>query len=556
MKKALKTRVTKILDKEYSKHPHWKGFIFWWLSAHGYDHELQPNTVKFTDGKKDGGIDAIAWPLPNQTLDHVLVIQSKFYGQSPTIKDIERFEEAIVAIHGSPKQFNEWLGTCRPELHSDYESLRRFRKRNRYVLITPAKLNSSEAYRCRKNEIEIHDADAIDKLERDHREGKTPRMEEIRINGTTKQKCIASCKGTKVWIFTAPVREFGRAYSKYKDDLFAGNIRYALQGKTAKRVREGIDETLEKNPHEFVFSHNGITISGDGIRRKGTTIWLKSASIVNGAQTVSYLGSPNVLPKLSHNTAQVLVKFVQADKPELLNEIESKVACRSNNQNKVDPSDLMTELPDLVSLQRYFRRHGFHLERKKGERKLTYGQSCITKERLCQVLASVTTPQGAVKAKSKQKLFADQALDLFADFDRTEKARAEALAWARVDEVFWETINGFAVRKYKKRAQMAQFASLRVFHQALLSAKLKPKLLQTMIRWHPAADHQDIDNIRHFLVKSCKAVIKSLLATSRHAKKNEPAFYKALQDVKPAVKSASYHARSKIRNYYLNILGF
>jgi len=109
MKKALKTRVTKILDKEYSKHPHWKGFVFWWLSAHGFDHELQPNTVKFPDGKKDGGIDAVAWPLPNQTLDHVLVIQSKFYGKSPTIKDIQRFEEAIGAIQGSPTQFNPHL---------------------------------------------------------------------------------------------------------------------------------------------------------------------------------------------------------------------------------------------------------------------------------------------------------------------------------------------------------------------------------------------------------------------------------------------------------------
>ena len=77
-----------------------------------------------------------------------------------------------------------------------------------------------------------------------------------------------------------------------------------------------------------------------------------------------------------------------------------------------------------------------------------------------------------------------------------------------------------------------------------------------MIRWHPAADDQDIDNIRYFLVKSCKAVLKTLLATSRHAKKNEPAFYKALQNVKSAVKSASYHAHSKIRSYYLNILGF
>jgi hypothetical protein len=446
------------------------------------------------------------------------------------------------------------LDTCRPDLHTSYENLRESRNRNRYILISPARIDPYYAYKLSNHRIETQDAVALDKLERNHSQGKTPRLDEIRIKGTSQHKCIATGNGTRVWLFTAPVREFGRAFKKHKEALFAGNIRYALRSQTATRVREGMYETLQDSPHEFVFSHNGITISGDGIRRSGKTVTLKSASIVNGAQTVSYLGSPRVLPLLNHNLARVLVKFVQADKPGLLNEIETKVACRSNNQNKVDPSDLMTELPTLVSLQRYFRRHGFHLERKKGEPKLYFGQSSISKERLCQVLAAVSTQDGAVKAKSKQKLFQTHAPDLFAHYDTTEKSRAEALAWARVDEAFCDTINQLAVRKRKKRAQIAEFASLRVFQRALQTAHLMPKFLKTMVRWHPAADFTDIETIKYFLQKSCKAVLSALLRQSAHAKKNEPAFYKALNTVKPAIKSAVYYSRPKVREYYRRIL--
>ena len=60
--------------------------------------------------------------------------------------------------------------------------------------------------------------------------------------------------------------------------------------------------------------------------------------------------------------------------------------------------------------------------------------------------------------------------------------------------------------------------------------------------------------IRYFIEKSCKAIILALLQQSAHDKKNEPAFYKALNTVKPAIKSAAYRARPKIRQYYKDLL--
>lgn len=361
----LKKKIGLILKKEYVGEPRWKAFIYWWLSANGYDYDLRRASVNFTDGQHDGGIDAIAWPLESQSRSETLVIQSKYYDQSPSRKDSERFEEAVAALQGSYDEFQTWLDTCRDDLHGTYRKLREVRNRHRYVFIAPCQIDSGLKRYLREQQIEVHDVDTLASLEQNFCEGRTPRMDEIRISGATKPQRIADENGIRVWIFTVPARELGLAYERHNDVLFAGNIRYALSGQTARRVRTGMLDTLQNAPHEFVFSHNGITILGDGLHRRGSRVVMRSATIVNGAQTVSYLGSPLVMKYLSDNPARLIVKYVEVANAGLLNDIESKVAFRSNNQNKVDPSDLMIGLRSLVSLQRYFRRQGVHLERKK-----------------------------------------------------------------------------------------------------------------------------------------------------------------------------------------------
>jgi hypothetical protein len=277
---------------------------------------------------------------------------------------------------------------------------------------------------------------------------------------------------------------------------------------------------------------------------------MRSATIVNGAQTVSYLGNPNVMKHLARSSARVIVKFVEVDNAEILNDIESKVAFRSNNQNKVDPSDLMIELPSLVSLQRYFRRQGVHLERKKGEQKLRFGELGIPKERLAQVLAAVASAQGAVKGKRKQELFEDSAHGLFSDYDASEKTRAEAVAWTRVDSAFRDAIYQMGQQKRRKRGQLAELASLTVFHRILRVTGYKSGFMNAMSRW----DYHRPE-LEPFLEKSFKAIISSLLQCSSQHKKNEPAFYKALESVKPAVDSAVWRSRAKVRKFYRAYLG-
>lgn len=544
---ALIDTIRGILRKEYAGQPHWKGFVFWWLSTLGYTYNPDDSRVQFVDGNRDGGIDAIAWPLTDRAKETVFVVQSKFYAASPTGKDLRKFMQAVDAIRGDRDEFRDWLDTCRPELHPIYRKVREARDRCRFVLVAPARIDPSMRRKLLWKDIEIHDSMALATLERSFSQGRTPRLDEITLKGASRPIRVSETSQTTMWVFTVPAHQLGIAFERYGDVLFAGNIRYALRGGTAKRVRHGIDETLRNASHELVFSHNGITISGNRIRRSGNVVTMDSASIVNGAQTVSYFGLPRMMRLLEDNPARIMVKFVQVDNSEHLDDIEAKVAYRSNNQNKVDPSDLMIGLVPLVSLQRHFRRNGIHLERKKGEAKIL-GQHRIPKERLAQVLAAIESPELAVLGKRKQELFEQRAEKIFRDFDATEDSRAEAVAWTRIDAVMNWSASQFSNLARRKRAQLARLASLTAFHKAIRGANIKTAFMRRMNRWE---DNQY--DLEWFLERSFKAVFSTLLSRSAKDRRNEPAFYKSVLSVSPAVRLSAKRVAPKIRKFFRSL---
>lgn len=541
---ALIDKIRATVRKEYPESPNWKGFIYWWLSTLGYNYDVRDARVEFVDGHRDGGIDVIAWPLTDRARETVFVVQSKFFAASPTPADLDRFLAAHKAIYGSRAEFLDWLDTCRVELQPVYRRLRDARDRCQFRILTPAHITDKIRRRCERKGIEVHDRAVLTALEKSYSQGRTPRLDEIVLKGASRPVRISQTKQAATWIFTVLAHQLGAVFERHGDVLFAGNVRYALRGGNARRVRNGIDETLRNSADELVFSHNGITISGSRILRHGSVIRMESASIVNGAQTVSYFGLPRVMRLLEDNPARVMVKFVQVGEPGNLDDIEAKVAYRSNNQNKVDPSDLMIGLVPLVSLQRFFKRKGVHLERKKGEQKI-YGQRRVPKERLAQILGAIQSAELAVLGKSKQELFEKRAEGLFNEFDSTDESRSEALAWTRIDGMMNWSANQFGSRARRKRAQLARLTSLTTFHQAIRRANIKTKLLKRMDRW----DENQYE-LEWFLEKSFRAVFSALLSVSAKDRKNEPAFYKSLESVAPAVKRAARVVAPKIRRYF------
>ena len=100
-------------------------------------------------------------------------------------------------------------------------------------------------------------------------------------------------------------------------------------------------------------------------------------------------------------------------------------------------------------------------------------------------------------------------------------------------------------KKRRKRAQLAEFGVFDGLQQRHSGNWFENGFLRAMARRDSNNYHTE-----EFLEKSCRAVVFALLRCSSQDKKNEPAFYKALKSVKPAIDSAAWHSRRNVRYYY------
>jgi hypothetical protein len=161
MKKKLSDIIMPALKQEFPQSPLWKAFAQWWLLTKGLDSSGSAKENFIVDGSKDGGFDVIAWPMPGFNEKDIHVIQSKYYKSMPNLKNLGRFIEAINAVRGPRKIFNEWLDTVSLNLRTAYEKLREQRKHARFILITTAKLHKNHIKHLEQKGIEVHDRDRI-----------------------------------------------------------------------------------------------------------------------------------------------------------------------------------------------------------------------------------------------------------------------------------------------------------------------------------------------------------------------------------------------------------
>ena len=93
-------------------------------------------------------------------------------------------------------------------MHSHYRRLREDRRRHRYILIAPCRFDGAAKRSLRRNRIEVQDVDVLCNLERNYTQGRTPRLDEIRISGATRPQRIAEADGTPTGL-TGYLRERG-----------------------------------------------------------------------------------------------------------------------------------------------------------------------------------------------------------------------------------------------------------------------------------------------------------------------------------------------------------
>ncbi len=138
----------------------------------------------------------------------------------------------------------------------------------------------------------------------------------------------------------------------YGKRLLSSNIRHSL-GPT--EVNTQIRQTAEDVPDRFWYFNNGITVIAEdtvqapaaGSTRDAGVFSLRGASIVNGAQTVSTLGS--ILDEANLGKVRVSIRVVLlSHAPE---NFGGEVARANNLQNRIEPRDFVAQDPQQHRLR-------------------------------------------------------------------------------------------------------------------------------------------------------------------------------------------------------------
>lgn len=212
------------------------------------------------------------------------------------------------------------------------------------------------------------------------------------------------------WVLSAPGNDIANMYIKVGKRIFAKNIRGNL-GDTD--INESIKYTIKKEPSNFWYYNNGITIVCSEARRQAESgedvLIIEDAQIINGQQTTITLSKED-----SHKT-NLLVKIIKI--PEEYNErhdydkLINSIVRATNWQNYIYPSDLVSNDDIQIYLEKKLRQLEYQYIRKrmsKSEARSHYGQGYwqIRKEEFAQAVASCIYDPAIIK-KGKEILFED-----------------------------------------------------------------------------------------------------------------------------------------------------
>lgn len=142
--------------------------------------------------------------------------------------------------------------------------------------------------------------------------------------------------------------------------LFEANIR-DYQGNI--EVNRSIRKTLEEQAEvDFWWLNNGLTIVADSLTRDmGNCVTLVNPRIVNGLQTSYEIKRYCEGHAGQADNRRVLVKCIASDDPE----IRSQIIAATNKQSSIPPAFLRSLGTIHLQIERYYRNHGLHYDRRK-----------------------------------------------------------------------------------------------------------------------------------------------------------------------------------------------
>jgi len=149
-------------------------------------------------------------------------------------------------------------------------------------------------------------------------------------------------------------------YERYGSRLLEQNVRSFLQ--FTGKINKGIRNTILKEPHMFLAFNNGLAATAEKIEfenaenGKGMLISkVNDFQIVNGGQTTASIYHTLKKDKANISGIFVQLKLSVVKNRENFSEIVSRISEYANTQNKVSVSDLSSNRPYHIELEKFSR---------------------------------------------------------------------------------------------------------------------------------------------------------------------------------------------------------
>jgi hypothetical protein len=157
-----------------------------------------------------------------------------------------------------------------------------------------------------------------------------------------------------------PGEALASIYERFGSRLLEQNVRSFLQFNG--KINKGIRTTIMKEPEMFLAFNNGIAATADEIELEdsedgnGKIISIvKDLQIVNGGQTTASIYHTQKKDKADISNIFVQVKLSVVKNKEKFSEIVSRISEYANTQNKVSVSDLSSNRPYHIELEKLSR---------------------------------------------------------------------------------------------------------------------------------------------------------------------------------------------------------
>lgn len=224
----------------------------------------------------------------------------------------------------------------------------------------------------------------------------------------------------KIFYGRVNAAEIAEWFKEHGTDLFAENIRVVIP---RSDINEGILETVATAPDRFIYYNNGITILADGIEtgpggllnRDVGYFKLASASIVNGAQTVSTLGSA-IGTELEENLGKAFVLVRCIEVPRTEQDLGRNITRYANTQNEVSSQDFAFLDPEQHRLVNELRVLGFEYLLRSAEVPKSKDLTKVIELRQAAIALACASPNvshSVVAKREVSRLFTDSYSALF-----------------------------------------------------------------------------------------------------------------------------------------------